>query len=106
MSGFEYRVRWKREDHRSGVTRIYQTKAAAERCVLVVEGRLAEVFPNVDPEDFACCDGGDMAPFAEGNCNCGGKTHADQWRERNEQFAPLVEGPTLEVRPVGIWSPA
>lgn len=92
----EYRVRWRREDHRRAHTMIFQSRPPAARRVLILEGRLAEAFPSTNPDDLACCSGG---PY----CDCGGKTVAEAWAERHEQFPPLVEGPTIESRKVGEW---
>ena len=101
----EWRVKWRGEGAGRANTRIYQSEGSARRLVLILEGRLAEAFPDTEPDAYACCAGGSMEPFAEGNCNCGGKTNAEVWRERHEQFPPLVEGPALESRPVGDWEP-
>lgn len=104
MAGnFEYRVSWKREGAGRTNTRIFQTKAAAKRLILILEGKLAEAYPGTDPNGFACCSGQE-APFAgEGPCTCGGRTWAEQWQERHEQFPPIVEGPRFETREVGGW---
>jgi hypothetical protein len=99
----EWRVRWRGEDAGRANTRIYQSEAPARRFALILEGRLAEAFPDTDPDAVACCAGGSMEPFAEGNCNCGGKTNAEVWQERHERFPRLVEGPDVESRPVGGW---
>ena len=101
----EYRVKWRREDAGRANTRIYQSEPPARRLALILEGRWGEAFPDTDPNEVACCGGGDMEPFAEGNCSCGGKTNAEVWAERHEQFPPLVDGPHIESREVGDWKP-
>lgn len=93
----EFRVKWWREGAGRPSTRIYQMRSAAQRLILILEGRLAEAFPDTDPNDFACCSGRE--------CGCEGETFAELWAERQDRFPPLIDGPHLEARPVGIWSP-
>jgi len=92
----EYRIKWKREGDARPKTRIYQRRAPAEHLSLILEGRQAEAFPDKTPDDFACCNGRE--------CGCGGESNAEVWERRNAEFAPLEDGPRIEVRTVGEWS--
>jgi hypothetical protein len=72
---------------------VYQTRKAAHRWWLIVQGRMAEATGR-DPDAYACCSG-DM-------CGCGGKTNADLWAETAERIPPLKLA-RIEVRNVGPW---
>lgn len=92
----EYRVTWKREGQRPKL-RLYQTEAAARRHMLIVQGRIAEAFPEKRPDDRACCEGRE--------CGCRGLTNAQAWAEQSARVPPLTEGPFIESREVGEWEP-
>ncbi len=94
MSQSEYRVRWQREGLRPK-TRIFQRRQAAERLMLVLEGRLAEV-TGLDPDDYACCSGFE--------CACYGASNAQVWAKERAALPPLVQGPELQERNVAPWA--
>jgi hypothetical protein len=93
-AGQEHRVTWQRQGYRKK-SRLFQTAAAAERHALVLQGRLAEAYPDKDPEDLACCSGFE--------CGCGGLTNAEAWAREHARFPPLILGPWIERRDVGAW---
>ena len=93
----EYRVVWQREGLRKAY-KLYQTRRAAERWALIVQGRLAEVIPDEDPDDLACCSGRE--------CGCHGVTNAQAWAEQTARVPRLVHGPVVEARAVGSWGAA
>jgi hypothetical protein len=92
----EFRVKWTREGAHRATTRIYQSEAPARRMALILEGRLAEAFPDIDPNALACCDGRE--------CQCDGSTNADAWAKRHDEFPPILDGPHIERRTVGVWA--
>lgn len=94
MTKHEYRVVWRRVKLDRN-RKIFQTRRAAERFALVLQGRMQEV-TQLDPDDYACCPGYE--------CDCGGVTNAESWAQRTAEFPPLAEGPTVEARAVGAWS--
>lgn len=102
MSSIEFRVRWRRDFHSSDQTRIYQSRKAAERRALFVEGRMAEATGD-DPEALACgrCDCPTVGDdFAYG---CKDVTNAENWERLGRDIPRLVDGPHIEVRDVGPW---
>jgi hypothetical protein len=95
QSKVEYRVTYRRSGRKRST--IFQTRKAAERYVLVLQGRRAE-WTGAKPEDYACCSGWE--------CGCRGQTNAEVWAEIEARIPPLEEGPTIEQRAVGGWAEA
>lgn len=82
----EFRVLWRREGL-SRRTKLFQRRDAAERWMLRLEGRMAEV-TGLDPD----ADAGD------GRCN------QSVWDDMAVRLPPLIEL-ALHERPVGEWEP-
>lgn len=90
----EYRVVWQREGL-SKRTKRYATRLAAERFSLIVQGRLIEAYPAINPDEIFCC-GGHM-------CACRGMTYREHWESESKPYPPLIYGPIIEQREVGEW---
>lgn len=88
MSGFEYRVVWKRVG-RSRRARIYQTRSAAESLLDV----LRTSHPDEPPEDVGHVVGETAVDWTD--------AELERWERMT---APFVEPPKLQSRPVGIWT--
>ena len=98
-SSREWRVTYKRKGKKR--YRTFQTEAPTRRWALILAGRQAEAFPDVDPDKPWCCQGYE--------CGCQGMTNQDWWDDRNKvmsegEFAPgAAEEVTVESRAVGGW---
>lgn len=99
----EYRVRWRRDFHGADQTRIYQSRKAAERRALLVQGRMAEA-TGEDPAAVACLGG--AGQYCGCPTTCRERTNAEVWDERGAEIPSLVMGPVIEQRTVGEWGPA
>ena len=81
----EYRVVWKREGTARRYGHHWQSRDAAERHALRLQGRIAEAKGH-DAEDLLCCDG-----FNGGYpCPCDGKTWGEWEDETTAEWAPLT----------------
>jgi hypothetical protein len=94
----QWRVRWQRLGMSRAKVRVYETRKAAELFALKLQGRMAEAYPELDPEAYYCCPG-----TVSHECGCRGETWAEQWARESAQIPPLVLGPEIEARPVGEW---
>lgn len=95
----QYRVRWQRLGMSRAKVRMYETEDAARRCALKLQGRMAEAYPDLDPEDTWCCATSNYA------CPCGGETYVERWKRESALVPPLVLGPEVDSREVGEWKP-
>jgi hypothetical protein len=98
----QWRVRWRREGFTSYSSKTYMDEAKARRWALVVQGRMAEAFPDEDPDACECGDGG---PVGQYGCS-GQRTKGEKWAERTANLPPLVWGPVLDSRSVGEYEGA
>lgn len=94
----QWRVRWRRNGFAGPSQKTYMSEAKARQWALVVQGRMAEAFPDEDPESCECGGKYCHGPSFE----CGGtRTKGEKWAERTASLPPLVWGPVLDSRPVG-----
>lgn len=91
--GTEYAVRWMRLGL-SPRSKLFQTKGAADRWALRLQGKMAEATGH-DPEAHHCCPG-------SYECGCGGETWAEMWAKQAARFPPLV-ALMIDERDVGVW---
>lgn len=96
----EFRVTWQRH----GVSRrttLRQSREAAERLALVLQGRMGEARPDIDPNWCEC--GGDHEPGQGEGEFCGGRrTVGERWAEQTSRVPPLVLL-RIDSREVGEW---
>jgi hypothetical protein len=96
----QWRVRWQRLGMSRAKVRMYETEQAARWFALKLQGRMAEAYPDLEPDEPFCCPGTRVY-----ECGCGGETWAERWARESAQVPPLLDGPHLDSREVGDWEP-